>query len=451
MKSILHSRHGGSALITAAVTAAILSILVAGVASYLTNEYRLNFRSHSWNQALHLAEAGIEYGFGEFTYQGNQFQSAPSGWDNQGGTYFKSVVITNSVNQEVGRAAVFVSGVGSLNPQLQAIGTTYEFISPTNSSRAVKVTLGQSWRYPVGLMSKNTIDMNGNNIETDSYDSSDPAKSTSGNYDPNKKQPNGNVASDATITNSVSVGNANITGTVATGPGGTVSMGPNGTIGPTFSNPAATIALAIANGWVQNNFNTDIPDVTLPSGAAYWSPPSTYSSGNVNGGGTISGGQYKINGIGLSGNGSTLTIDGNVTLYVTGGISMSGKGGIVVTPGSTLTVYAAGNVSISGNAVMNQSTSDLNVQFLGLPTSTSWSISGNGVWNGTIYAPQAAMSLNGGGSSGNVSGSIVANSITLNGHVAFHYDERLKTGGPVNGFVVSSWQELRWNGSSWVP
>ena len=453
MKSILHSGRGGSALITAAVTAAILSILVAGVASYLTNEYRLNFRSHSWNQALHLAEAGIEYGFGQFTYQGNLFQSAPSGWDNQGGTYSKGIIVTNAANQVVGRAVVSVSGVGSLNPQLQAIGTTYEFISPTNSSRAVKVTLGQSWRFPVGLMSKNTIDMNGNNIYSDSYDSFDPSKSSNSQYDPNKKQPNGNVASDATITNTVSVGNADIYGTVATGPGGTVSMGPNGSVGNTFisADRATTISAAIANGYVQNNFNTDIPSVTLPSGldsAALITINGTKTIGSS--GGTFT---YQAGSINLAGSAdhNTVIIQGNVTLYVAGDVGISGGGGIQLAQGASLTVYVAGNVSVAGNGVLNQNGTDINNQWYGLPSSTSWSISGNGLWSGTIYAPEAAMSLNGGGNAGDMSGSIVANTITLNGHVSFHYDERLKSGGPVSGFVVSSWQELRWNGSGWVP
>jgi hypothetical protein len=341
--------------------------------------------------------------------------------------------------------------VGTPTPQIQAVGNASEFNLPSSASRAVRVTLRQSSKFPVGLMSKNTINMNGNNIETDSYDSSDVSKSTSGQYDPNKKQPNGNVASNATITNTVSVGNANITGTVATGPGGTVTMGPNGSIGPSFTDPATTISDAVANGWVQDNFNTDIPNVTLPAGATSWVDLPGYVNGNVNGGGTISDGMYKISSISLSGNNSTLAINGHVVLYVTGTIGISGKGGIILGSGASLTVYVAGNVSLSGNGVVNASGSDLNAQFYGLPTSSSWSVNGNGVWNGTIYAPQADMSLNGGGSRGDASGAIVANSITLSGHVAFHYDEHLKSGGPSDGFVVASWQELRRNGTGWVP
>jgi len=45
----------GSVLLSAAVSASVLAILIAGVLAYLSNEYNLNNRAHSWNQAFHLA------------------------------------------------------------------------------------------------------------------------------------------------------------------------------------------------------------------------------------------------------------------------------------------------------------------------------------------------------------------------------------------------------------
>jgi hypothetical protein len=50
--------------------------------------------------------------------------------------------------------------------------------------------------------------------------------------------------------------------------------------------------------------------------------------------------------------------------------------------------------------------------------------------------------MNGGGNSGNVSGSIVANDITLNGSVKFHYDESLGNFGTGNPYRVQQWVEL---------
>ena len=76
--------------------------------------------------------------------------------------------------------------------------------------------------------------MNGNDIYTDSFDSTDPSKSTGGLYDYAKRQTKGNVATNSTLSNSLTIGNADIYGEVATGAGGTVKMGKNGSVGPTL-------------------------------------------------------------------------------------------------------------------------------------------------------------------------------------------------------------------------
>jgi hypothetical protein len=49
--------------------------------------------------------------------------------------------------------------------------------------------------------------------------------------------------------------------------------------------------------------------------------------------------------------------------------------------------------------------------------------------------------MNGGGNGVNYLGSLMVNSVKLNGGFAFHYDETLaKTG--VTTYVISSWNEL---------
>src|SRR3989442_166606 len=118
-------RHQGSVLATAAISAGVLSLLVAGFLTYLGNEYYLNGRSHRWTQGLHLAEAGIEIGFAELNYRymqgGNGFQTS-RGWANPAaGTYVRTITgLTNSTGQVVGSVTVTVSGVGGLTPQIDA-------------------------------------------------------------------------------------------------------------------------------------------------------------------------------------------------------------------------------------------------------------------------------------------------------------------------------------------
>jgi len=447
MNSKLLRQNDGSAFISAAVTAAILAILVAGLVSYMSNEYLLNYHSHAWTQALHLSEAAVEKGFAEYNYQytqgGSGFQSS-RGWSGSNGTYTVAMVLTNSLNQEVGTATATVSGVGSSTPAIQGVGVALVKRGPATVSRAVKVRLATSSKFPVGLMSKNVINLNGNNMYSDSFDSTDPTKSTSGRYDNTKKQPNGDVASNDTIIDSINIGNADIYGKVYTGPNGTVSMGPNGSVGDTFvsGNRATDVATGIADGYIQSDFSVDVPDVTLPSGATAWS-----SLGAINNNFTINGGDWIVSSIGLAGS-KTLTIQGNVRLYITGNTSISGNGSIIVSSNASLTVYAAGNISIAGNGVQNSAGLAVKDQWFGLPTATSVSIAGNGDWIGTIYAPQASMSVSGNGS---LYGAVVASSLTLGGNANFHYDESLKTVGGSSGYTVASWQELHLVGGSWVP
>jgi hypothetical protein len=441
----------GSAMVAATVSSGVTSIMIAGFMTYLSNEYKLNTRSHAWTQAIHLAEAAVEIGFAELNYQyfhgENGFQSSRGWVDGGGGTHTKTVTdYTDTSGNVVGNLVVTVSGVGTPNPQILGAGTVAGNWAQS-ISRGVRVTTYPSTRYPVGLMSRQRIDLNGNNIYTDSFDSSDPAKSTNGLYDPAKRQPNGDIASNDVLINTVNIGNADVYGRVSTGPGGTVAMGPNGSVGATFDpdERATTVAEGQAKGWIRDDFDVDVPDTTLPAGADSW-----YSVGQVSNTTTITSGDWQASSINLNGN-KTLTIQGTVRLYVTGSVSVGGNATILLAPGSKLELYAAGNVSVAGNGVVNSTGLSPHNQWYGLPGSTSWNISGNGQWIGAIYAPQAAFRMNGGGSAGDMSGAVVANSITLVGHVRFHYDEYLAVHDQGAGYLVGSWQAMRYGNGVWTP
>jgi hypothetical protein len=283
--------------------------------------------------------------------------------------------------------------------------------------------------------------MNGQNVTTDSYDSTDPSKSTDGQFDSAKRQANGDIASNDTVTNTVDVliGNADIYGRVLLSPSGSVTMGPNGSIGPTLveANRAATVAAAKANGWLRNDFQVDIPDVVLPTGATTWpAMPATA---------TITAGDYKA--ASISG---TRTISGNVRLYLTGNTKLTGGEGITVSSNSTLVIYTKGSFDIAGNGVVNETARPINCQVYGLNACTDVKYSGNAIYSGTIYAPYAALSIKGGGSAGEVCGSFVAKSFTMTGGTIFHYDEMLATQGPGASFNINSWKSYRWTGNQWV-
>jgi len=450
------SEETASILVSAVVGAAVLAIVAGGFLTFVSNEYALNLRSHAWTQALHLAEAGVDTAFAEFNYYyatgGAAFDSS-RGWINLGGgSYLRFVYpFYDNNNKPLGATYSYVHGVGSANPWVSGYGNCPTTPRGPVVWRRVDVVLRPITRFPAAMVSKERIDMQGNNVYTDSYDSTDPTKSTSNRYDSAKRQANGDIASNDTVTNTVDIalGNAEVYGYILVSPNGTVTFGPNGSCGPTFvpSERAGTVAEALSSGYLRKDFQVDIPDVTLPSGAGSW-----LSLGSINGSRTITAGDYQASDITIAGN-STVTISGGrVRLYVTGDIRSTGNSLIRIEPGASLEIYAAGSVRIAGDGVVNDALTPLNCQFYGLPTSTSWDLSGNGQWVGTVYAPNAALSMCGGGARGDMSGAVVARSITMTGQVQFHYDESLRRIGPGAGYNLASWKSWRYDASSstWI-
>src|ERR1043165_7252658 len=113
------------------------------------------------------------------------------------------------------------------------------------------------------MVAKLTIDMNGQNIKTDSFDSSSLFKSAYGSYNPVVYVgDNGDVASNDNIVNSITVGNANIYGHVQTGPNGTASVGTGGGIG-SHTWQATHTGIEPNNldggGWYRNDSNFTFP------------------------------------------------------------------------------------------------------------------------------------------------------------------------------------------------
>jgi hypothetical protein len=132
----------------------------------------------------------------------------------------------------------------------------------------------------------------------------------------------------------------------------------------------------------------------------------------------------------------------HVVLWITGNVNNFNKA-IDVAPGGTLTIYLAGSFSTAGNGALNNFAQKAeNLYILGLPTCTDINLGGNASFTGVVYAPEANMSLGGGGNNTyDFVGSVMARNITMNGHFNFHYDENLKNKGFSKGFVPSNWKE----------
>jgi hypothetical protein len=115
----------------------------------------------------------------------------------------------------------------------------------------------------------------------------------------------------------------------------------------------------------------------------------------------------------------------------------------VAAGGHTLNLYAPGNVAIAGNGLVNHNHPDSFMLWGTKATADqSISISGNGQLNAVVYAPNADLSLNGGGTAGAVRGAVVANDITVVGGSSFSYDEALADLTEDSPFGIASWQEI---------
>jgi hypothetical protein len=275
-------KKAASALLTALFICSIFSLFVVYYLSLIEQQNVLNSRSQTWNMAITIAEAGIEEGMEHLNVNNSNLGIAP--WSSLGGNvYYRSntmpggsgyvVYITNSVNPIIlARATVQVSTFLTAARNLSegffaAAGVS---TAPATVIRAVQVTCAKANPFTAAVVVKNNIDLKGNGVYTDSFNSSDPTKSTNGQYDSSKYSGDkGDIATNGGITNSVNVQNGNIYGCLHTGANCPVSIGPNGAVG-THAWQASNSG--IEPGYVLQDANFTFPDTSFPNTSSFLTP-----------------------------------------------------------------------------------------------------------------------------------------------------------------------------------
>jgi hypothetical protein len=123
----------------------------------------------------------------------------------------------------------------------------------------------------------------------------------------------------------------------------------------------------------------------------------------------------------LSGN---VYVDAKVRLLVTSKIAMSGQDRITITTNGSLQLFAdCASVSLGGNGIQNTGLAT-NFYYFGTTNNTSLGYGGNSAFTAVFYAPNAAMTMGGGGSATvDFSGAAIIKSVKMNGNFTFHYDE----------------------------
>jgi hypothetical protein len=123
----------------------------------------------------------------------------------------------------------------------------------------------------------------------------------------------------------------------------------------------------------------------------------------------------------------SLYVAGTARLVIANGLNMGGSDQITIGNNGSLTLYSGGTQNtIGGNGIVNQAGYAQDFILVCSWPVTALSFNGNGDFIGAIIAPNADVTMNGGGKPNNdFEGAILANSITLNDTFAFHYDESL--------------------------
>lgn len=274
-------QDSGSVLFLTLLVTAIIGFTLASYLSLVSAQTQSIQRSQTWNAVMPLVEAGIEEAMAHLN-QGGTTNLSSDGWGGVAWWWGSGLAIKQ---RTLGNGRYVVSITRSTRPIIECtayvpapvalvknstLSTFFADIlsgsminQPGEVYRSVRVQTDGGALFGKGMVAKGSLDMHGNNVTTDSYDSLDPNFSTNGQYDAAKRKDNGDVATNSGEPNVLNSGNANIMGHVATGPGGTVSVGSNGSVGDiawvTGGNQG------IEAGFFSDDMNMSFPDVTVPN------------------------------------------------------------------------------------------------------------------------------------------------------------------------------------------
>ena len=426
------TKEAGGILLAALVVSAIMGAALASYMGLVRGQHRSVARSLVWNSAIPIAEAGVEEAMAHLNYNTNRNSR---GWTLVGTNYMKSRVMAGA-RYEVAISTNF----------LRPVIVSKAYIGVPNStsivSRAIRVACTNRNVAIKGMLAKGKIYFGGN-VVADSFDSTSTNKSTGGLYDPAKKQDNGYVGSNGSAAAIIEAnGSVQLAGSVATGPAGTVVASGGAAIGDAAY--LASGSAGIQSGHSANDMNVFFPNVEVPFTSGFSIPlPLVYLVGGTNYQYVLGSGQYQLSSLTMSAPTHKMIVTGDAILYVTGNINISGQAYIYIEPGASLNLYVGGSaVSIAGKGIINPSLQAKNFKYFGLPSNTSVTFSGNATLAAVIYAPHAALTMSGSGSTPlDFMGATTSSTVTMSGGFNFHYDESLANTTDAL-YIAASWDEI---------
>lgn len=424
-------------MLTALVLAAVTAVIASSFLFRAAQEARLATRSFFQSVALNLAEAGIEEGLYAANTSG---LTDANGWTLVSGAtadYAKTITAGLNFQQATGEIYVRVDAGDALAPVVIAAGVIRIPQQPV-MVKQLRVVGGKRRLWSNGLVVKDTLTFSGE-TSIDSYDSS------LGVYDAAlNRSDQATVATVSTALDPILVGsNTSIYGYVATGAADPVV----GTDGRIYGS-TTPIGTLVDTSRIRHDFTANLPDVTAPSGTAISLSAISTTITLPRAGDTVgANGRYLYTtpSVNIAG-AASISVTGPVDLIVTGDISVTGEASVSLTGAlsPSLNIYCPGTIALAGTGMVNGTNNPANVTLWGTAPSTGTQTikaGGSGSFTGTIYAPNAAVTLNG---NAGTSGAVIAKSAVIGGNGQFHYDIQL-AGIPAAldaYFKPSSWCEL---------
>jgi len=142
------------------------------------------------------------------------------------------------------------------------------------------------------------------------------------------------------------------------------------------------------------------------------------------------------------GNSETVTISGDITLYITGGIILGNSAVLGIEEGASLILYLGGDFEGKNSSAVNNLTEDAKqLQIYGLDSCETIQFKNSSDFYGAIYAPNADVVMN---NSANIYGSVVSKSFDQRNSGTFNYDVMLRDVS-INDeavyFTITNWHE----------
>jgi hypothetical protein len=430
MKIRTGNSSAGSLLIATLIVSMLVGVVLTAYLALISQQQTFTQRSQVWNHCISMCEAGVEEAMAHLNHSTVSNKFDIHGWRFEKGAYRKE--------RDLNYGTCFIAIDTNLPPIITVAGGLRAPLHTAYITRTVAVQTKYNQQFPNAILAKGGINMNGS-ARIDSFNSTNDMENTNGQYDPDKATDHASVATISQTPGDVNIGNVDLYGSIATGPGGTVQVGPNGSVGSEEYVDSGANGGSVESGHSTDDVNVYIEPAKLPEG---WGEPAPPASGDV--GGTkysyvLRDGDYQIGGDLRLGSKDVMIVVGKARLYVTGSTSFSGQGHIEIASGGSVEFYSGGNMDMTGGAIQNSPGYAKNFSIIGLEGCTEIKHSGNGTFVGTIYAPTANITMTG---NSTLIGAVVANSIKVRGNMEFHYDEALRTDPKRGRFFISWWKEL---------